>query len=445
MTRGVSKESPRGLSRVRANAAGIDLGAREHYVAVPPERGAPVRKFGCFTQDLEEMARWLKSHGVTTVAMESTGVYWVPVFQVLARHDLDVHLVSTRHMKSVPGRKTDVADCQWIQYLHECGVLQGSFRPADAVCVVRGYVRQRETLSDERARHVLRMQKALEQMNVQLHKVVSDITGETGMAITRAILKGERDGKKLASLRNYRCHQPEEQIARALVGDFREELLFCLQQEVDSYDFVQRQLARCDEEILARLKSFEAKAEAKTTPKSKSRKDNPEVRLALFRAAGVDLSLIPGLGSTNLQTILAEVGFDLSAFPSEKAFASWTCLAPRNFITGGKRKHAPHSAASRVGQAFRIAAQTLANSKTALGAFYRRMRGRKGGPFAVSVTAHKLAKLFYRLLKHGDAYVERGVSYYEERYRTQRLSGALKTLKTLGYVATLQQAPNAVP
>lgn len=445
MTKAVSKESPRGLSRVRANAAGIDLGAREHYVAVPPEREAPVRKFGCFTQDLEEMAAWLKSHGVTTVAMESTGVYWVPVFQVLARRGLEVHLVSTRHMKSVPGRKTDVADCQWIQYLHECGVLQGSFRPADAICVVRGFVRQRDTLAEESARHVLRMQKALEQMNVQLHKVVSDVTGETGMAIIREILKGERDGKKLAALRNYRCHQSEEQIARALVGDFREELLFCLQQEVESYDFVQKQMARCDEEILARLKSFEAKAEAKTAPKSKGKRDNPDVRLALHRAAGADLSLIPGLGSRNLQTILAEVGFDLSAFPSEKAFASWTTLAPRNFITGGKRKHAPHAAASRVAEAFRVAAQTLANSKTALGAFYRRMRARKGGPFAVAVTAHKLAKLFYRLLKHGDAYVERGVTSYEDRYKAQRLSGALKTLKALGYVATIQQAPNPVP
>lgn len=442
----LSNERPRGLSRIHPNAAGIDLGAREHYVALPPEREAPVRKFGCFTRDLEEMAAWLKANGVTTVAMESTGVYWVPVFQVLERRGLEVLLVSTRHLKAVPGRKTDVLDCQWIQHLHECGLLRSSFRPADAICVVRGYVRQRDTLRDESSRHVLRMQKALEQMNVQLHKVVSDITGETGMAIIKAILGGERDGQKLAKLRNYRVKQSEEQIARALVGDFRDELVFCLQQEVEAYDFVQEQISRCDEQILARLKSFEAKVEPEVpATDKKGKKQADEVCVALFRAAGADLSLIPGLGPRNLPTLFAEVGFDLSKFPSEKAFASWATLAPRNFITGGKRKRAPQAGASRVADAFRVAAQTLANSKTALGAFYRRMRARKGAPFAVAVTAHKLAKLFYRLLKHGESYVERGVDYYQERYRAQQVRSALKTLKSHGFTATLQPASNAVP
>jgi len=423
------------------------LGAREHYVALPPEREAPVRKFGCFTHDLEEMAAWLKANGVTTVAMESTGVYWVPVYQVLEKRGLEVLLVSTRHMKAVPGRKSDVLDCQWIQHLHECGLLRSSFRPADAICVVRGYVRQRDTLRDESCRHVLRMQKALEQMNVQLHKVVTDITGETGMAIIKAILGGERDGTKLATLRNYRCQQSEEQIARALVGDFRDELLFCLRQEFDAYHFVQAQIFRCDEEILARVKSFEAKVEPGAVPSKgkKSKKQADEVCLALFRAAGADLSLIPGLGPRNLPTLFAEVGFDLSKFPTEKAFASWATLAPRNFITGGKRKRAPQAGASRVADSFRVAAQTLANSKTALGAFYRRMRARKGAPFAVAVTAHKLAKLFYRLLKHGESYVERGVDYYQERYKAQQVRSALKTLKGHGYSATLQLAPTAVP
>lgn len=443
----LSKERPSGMRRVHPNAAGIDLGAREHYVALPPEREAPVRKFGCFTHDLEAMAAWLKANGVTTVAMESTGVYWVPVYQVLEKRGLEVLLVSTRHMKAVPGRKSDVLDCQWIQHLHECGLLVSSFRPADAICVVRGYVRQRDTLRDESCRHVLRMQKALEQMNVQLHKVVSDVTGETGMAIIKAILGGERDGVKLAKLRNYRCKQSEEQIAQALVGDFRDELLFCLRQEFDAYDFVQKQIANCDEEILTRLKSFEAKVEpAEVSPTGKkSKKQADEVCLALFRAAGADLSLIPGLGPRNLPTLFAEVGFDLSKFRSEKAFASWATLAPRNFITGGKRKRAPQAGASRVADAFRVAAQTLANSKTALGAFYRRMRGRKGAPFAVAVTAHKLAKLFYRLLKHGESYVERGVDYYQERYKAQQVRAALKTLKSHGFVPTLQLASGAVP
>ena len=445
MPKETSNKSRGVQDRINLNAAGIDLGAEYHFVALPPERGVSVRKFRCFTTDLEEMAAWLKGHGISTIAMESTGVYWVPVFQVLERRGFDVQLVSTRNLKSVAGRKSDVADCQWIQHLHECGLLRGSFRPEDAICVVRGYIRQRDGLTEERTRHTLRMQKALEQMNVQLHKVVSDITGETGMAIIDAILKGERDGKKLASLRNYRCHQSPEQIASALAGDFREELIFCLKQNVEAYRFISGQIAACDEEVLTKLKSFTAKVELKNLPKSKKRGDNPEVLRALNAAAGADLSLIPGLGAKNLQTIFAEVGFDLQKFRSERAFASWATLAPKNFITGGKRKRAPQAGASRVSNAFRIAAQTLANSKTALGAFYRRMRGRKGGPFAVAVTAHKLAKLFYRLLKHGEAYVERGVDYYQERYKAQQIRAAMKTLATHGFHATLKQVPTAVP
>lgn len=445
MTKELSKRSRGVLDRINLNAAGIDLGARSHYVALPPDLGVAVRQFGCFTKDLEEMAAWLKVHGISTVAMESTGVYWVPVFQILERRGFDVQLVSTRNLKSVAGRKTDVADCQWIQHLHECGLLRGSFRPEDAICVVRGYIRHRDSLREESTRHVLRMHKALEQMNVQLHKVVSDVTGETGMAIIDAILNGERDGQKLAALRNYRCHQSAEQIACALAGDFREELLFCLKQNVAAYRFIEQQIATCDAEVLVRLQSFRAKAELKDLPEPKNKRDNPEVRRALFAAAGADLSLIPGLGAKNLQTIFAEVGFDLSKFPSERAFASWATLAPRNFVTGGKRKRAPQSGASRVSNAFRVAAQTLANSKTAFGAFYRRMRGRKGGPFAVAVTAHKLAKLFYRLLRYGDRYVERGVSYYEERYKAQQVRGAMKTLATHGFHVTVQQIPSAVP
>jgi len=448
MSKSKSKKSAVGLRCVNLNAAGIDLGARSHHVALPPDRGVPVRQFNCFTEDLKAMADWLKMNGVTTVAMESTGVYWIPVFQVLESHGLDVQLVSTRHLKAVPGRKTDVLDCQWIQHLHECGLLRGSFRPADAICVVRAYVRHRDVLAEESVRHVQRMQKALEQMNLQLHKVVDDITGETGMAIIEAVLNGERDGKKLAALRNWRCHKSEGEIARALVGDFRDELLFCLRQEVEAYRFVQAQVSRCEEQILVRLNAFEAKADIKDIPKAKNKKvEESEVRLALFRASGVDLSLIPGLGPKNLPTLIAEVGLSLDKFPSEKAFASWATLAPKNFITGGKRKKVKNSqsAASRVGQAFRMAAQSLARSQTALGAFYRRMQGRKGGTFAVAVTAHKLAKLFYRLLKHGHNYVERGIDYYEERYKAQRVRAALKILTQQGFNAPLQPIPTAVP
>lgn len=445
MSKSKSKESPVVLGRVNPNAAGIDLGAKSHYVALPPDRNEPVRQFGCYTEDLVALADFLIANGVTTVAMEATGVYWVPPYQVLERKGLKVELVSTRHLKAVPGRKTDVLDCQWIQHLHECGLLRGSFRPDDAICVVRAYVRHRDTLTEELGRHVQRMQKALEQMNLQLHKVVDDITGATGMAIIDAVLSGERDGKKLAALRNYRCHKSEDEIARALVGDFRDELLFCLRQEVEAYRFVAAQVSRCDEEILARLQALETKADEKDIPKAKNKKADDQIRVALFKAAGVDLSRIPGLGTTNLPTLIAEVGFDISKFPSEKAFARWARLAPNNFITGGKRKRTPQSAATRVGQAFRMAAQAIARTQTALGAFYRRMRARKGGPFAVAVTAHKIAKLFYRLLKHGQNYVEAGVDAYEARYKEQRVAAALRTLKTHGFRPILEPIPNAVP
>jgi transposase len=417
------------------NAAGIDLGSREHYVAVPEGSSAtPVRKFGCYTADLEAMAAWLKESHIETVAMESTGVYWVPVFQLLAKAGFDVQLVSTKHLKAVPGRKTDVADCQWIQLLHERGMLRGSFRPEEAICVVRGYMRHRDGLTKESAELIQRMQKSLEQMNVQLHKVVSDITGQTGMAIIDAILEGERDGTKLARLRDGRCKKSEAEIAKALRGDFRDEFLFCLRQDVDGYRFIQKQIEKCEEEILARWRAFETKADIADAPAAKSHKERTEVRLELFRVTGKDLSVIPGLGSRNLQTLLAEVGFDLKRFPNEKAFASWATVAPRNNISGGKRRHSPPtSASSKVAQVFRIAAQTLANSKTALGAFYRRMRSRKGGTFAVAVTAHKLAKVFFRVLKNGTAYAEKGADYYDERYKSQRIHAALQTLKKLGY------------
>jgi transposase len=436
-------QSVASMSVHHENAAGIDLGSRDHFVALPDGRSATtVRKFGCYTEDLEAMAAWLKENRIDTIAMESTGVFWVPVFQLLAKAGFDVQLVSTKHLKTVPGRKTDVEDCQWIQLLHERGMLRGSFRPEEAICVVRGYMRHRDVLTREGAELIQRMQKSLEQMNVQLHKAVSSITGQTGMAIIDAILGGERDGMKLASLRDGRCKKTEAEIAKALRGDFRDEFLFCLRQDVDGYRFIQKQIDECEAQILERWREFETKADVAKAPAAKSHKERTEVRLELFRVTGTDLSVIPGLGSRNLQTLLAEVGFDLSRFPNEKAFSSWATVAPRNNISGGRRRHSPPtSASSKVSQVFRIAAQTLANSKTALGAFYRRMRNRKGGTFAVAVTAHKLAKLFYRVLRHGTAYVEKGADYYDERYKNQRIKTALKTLKNLGYQPPTEAVP----
>lgn len=447
MTNRKSKRTRAALGSVNPNAAGIDLGSEQHWVSIPPDRGEEtVRAFDCFTGDLEKMADWLRSHGITTVAMESTGVYWIPPFELLAARGFDVQLVSTKHINAVPGRKTDVADCQWIQHLHECGLLRGSFRPKDDICEVRGLVRHRDTLTEEASKFLLRMQKSLDQMNLHLHKVITDISGKTGMAIIDAILAGERDGRKLAALRDYRCRTSEETIVRALTGNFRDEHLFCLRQNLDAYRFVQAQIVVCDAEILTRFKSLEDKAGELELPPPKNKRDNGDVRLALFRAAGADLSCVPSFGSQNLQTIFAEVGFDLSKFRSEKAFASWTQSAPKNNVTGGKqRRGARATSTSRVKQAFRVAAQTLANSKSALGAFYRRMRARKGPAFANAVTAHKLARLFYRMLKHGQQYKDPGAVYYEQRRSAQRKNAALKTLASLGFHATLREIPNTVP
>ena len=430
----------RGLRAVHGNAAGIDLGAREHWVALPPGRVEnAVRRFGCFTEDLALMATWLRDNGIDTVAMESTGVYWVPVYQVLEREGIDVHLVNAKHFKSVPGRKTDVVDCQWLQHLHECGLLRGSFRPAEAICVIRSYVRQRDKLVQEAARHVLRIQKALDQMNVQLHKVVSDITGDTGLAIIKAILAGERDPHVLASLRNYRCRRSADEIAKALVGDWRDEHLFCLGQDVAAYEFTQGQMQACEEQAQKALEQLEVKGDIATLPAAKSKKTDTALRRTLFVATGVDLTRISGLAPTTVQAIVAETGVDASRWPNEKAFASWATLAPRNKITGGKRFKAPkHSGASRVAQLFRVAAQTLANSKTALGAFYRRMRARKGPTFANAVTAHKLAKQVYRMLRYGTAFVEQGDQHYEALYRARKLSSAVAQLRQLGFNVQLE-------
>ena len=371
-----STKSNRDRGVIHPNAAGIDLGSREHWVALPPGRSEQVvQSFECYTEDLEKMAQWLEQNGIETIAMESTGVYWIPVYQVLERHGFDVHLVNTKHMKTVPGRKTDIIDCQWIQHLHECGLLQGSFRPADAICVIRSYVRHRENLIGESSRHILRMQKALEQMNIQLHKVLRDITSQTGKKIIGAILDGERDPLNLAAYRNARCHKSVEEIAKALVGDWREEHLFCLRQEYEAYKFIQGQISACEQAALQALKQLEQKADTSSLPPAKSKKADNELRQVLFIATGVDLTKISGLAPITIQSIIAETGVDVTKWHSEKAFASWCNLAPKNKITGGKRyKTIKESAANRVAGTFRVAARTLANSHTALGAYYRRMR-----------------------------------------------------------------------
>ena len=351
---------------IQAHAAGIDLGARSHYVALPPDRGEPVRCFEPFTQDLVEMADWLVLHGVKTVAMEATGVYWIPVYQVLERAGLEVQLVNARHYSNVPGRKTDVSDCQWLQHLHECGLVRGSFRPEDAICVVRSYTRQRDTWVEESSRHVLRMQKALEQMNVQLHKVVSNVMGKTGQGIIKAILDGERNPEVLARLRDRRCRKSEEEICRALRGDWREEHLFCLRQSHEAYEFVQARIAECEQTALATWQAMASKSSDGESPGGNGA-PGQDIAQELIRLTGVDLFAVEGLGPGLVPKLLAETGLDMSAWPTEKHFASWAGLCPPNRITGGRRFRVGRPAKrSRVAQLFKMAAQGVANSKTPL-------------------------------------------------------------------------------
>ena len=441
-TDGESPQESNSFEAINKNAAGIDIGSGEHWVCVPSDRAEQnVRCFGCFTPDLMALAEWLIECRVETVAMEATGVYWIPVFQILEAKGLEVNLVNAHHVKTVPGRKSDVLDCQWLQKLHTCGLLSASFRPRDQVCVLRSYIRQRETLIKEAATHVQRMQKALIMMNLQLHKVVSDITGATGMAIIRAMVAGERNPHKLAELKDRRIHSSSEQIAHALTGDYRAEHLFVLQQELTLYDIYQQQIAATDQEIEKCLAKFESQTEDSPPPrKGKKRKKAPgnepkfDLHRHLFRISGVDFTQIDGLNVLTVQTILSEVGLDPTRFPTVKHFCSWLGLCPGSRITGGKVKSSQtRKVVNRAANAFRLAAQSLSRSCSALGAFYRRMRSRLGAPKAITATAHKLARMFYRLWTTREAYSDPGVDYYQQQYRERMVNNLQKKALDLGF------------
>ena len=430
------------FERINPHAAGIDIGSGEHWVCVPAEKAAEnVRCFGCFTPDLIALAEWLIECQVDTVAMEATGVYWIPLFQILEAKGLAVNLVNAHHVKTVPGRKSDVLDCQWLQKLHTFGLLSASFRPDDQICVLRSYIRQRETLIKEAGTHVQRMQKALVMMNLQLHKVVSDITGLTGMAIIRAMVAGERNPHKLAALKDPRIHSSTEQIAHALTGDYRAEHLFVLQQELALYDIYQQQIAATDREIEKCLANFDSQTQAPPPArKGKKRKkplgNEPKFNLHrhLFRISGVDLTQIDGLNVLTVQTILSEVGLDPTRFPSVKHFCSWLGLCPGSRITGGKVKSSQtRKVINRAANAFRIAAQSLSRSRSALGSFYRRLRARLGAPKAITATAHKLARMFYRLWTTREAYTDPGADYYEQQYRERMVNNLQKKALDLGF------------
>jgi transposase len=424
-------ELPKHLQHINPHAAGIDVGSRSHFVAVPEGTGEePVREFSSFTDDLQLMADWLISCDITTVAMESTGIYWIPVFEMLENRGLDVKLVNARHVKNVPGRKSDVLDCQWLQQLHSYGLLAGAFRPAEQICALRAYVRQRMNLVRYAASHIQHMQKALAQMNLQLTNVVSDITGVTGMRIIKAILNGERDPLVLARMRDPRCKNSSAVIARSLRGNFRPEHLFNLKQAVDLHAFYQRQIDECDRQILEQLSSFDV-GDSGNGPKSESPATIGE---ALQQMTGVDLTRIDGIDSNSALKIIAEIGIDMNRWKSAKHFSSWLGLCPGTKISGGKvlsSKTKP--VANRAAMTFRMAAFTLFRSKSALGAYLRRQRSRLGAPKAITATAHKLARLVYAMLKYGTDYVDAGQEYYEERYRTRVVQNLKRKAQELGF------------
>lgn len=432
-----------GLESINLDAAGIDIGSEEHFVAVPAGRdpqGRVVRSFGAVTSELHTLADWLEACDVSTVAMESTGVYWIPLFDLLQARGFEVRLVNPRHLKNVPGRKTDVIDCQWIQQLHTYGLLQGSFRPDAEICVLRSYLRQRDTLVQYRSSHVQHMQKALDQMNIKLHKVISHLTGVTGLRIVRAILDGERDPKTLARLRHGRCKQPERVVAQALEGTWREEHLFALRQAVELYDTYTQQIQACDARIEAHLTTFDDRSAGGEPPKPPRHLTTNvsapgfDAHSQLYRISGVDLTRIDGIAETTALTLIAEVGLDMSRWPSEKHFASWLGLSPGNKVSGGKRLSGrTPPCANRAAHALRLAAQSLHRSQSALGAFLRRLKARLGAPKAITATAHKLARIVYRMLRYGTEYVDVGQAYYEQRYQ-QRLLGSLeRKARQLGY------------
>jgi transposase len=454
LTRQLRTENP-GLDVVHPRAAGIDVGNSAHYVAVRPDQDPDsVRRFECFTADLHRLADWLESCGVETVAMQSTGVYWIPLYEILEQRGLKVYLVNARHTKNLPGRKSDVQESQWLLKLHTYGLLNNSFQPTAEIRVARTYWRQRSEHIHGASSCVQRMQKALTQMNVQLANVISDLSGVTGQTIVRAILAGERNPNKLAELSHPLIRASREEIARSLEGNWRPELLFVLKQETEMYDQYRRRIAECDKELEAHLKNFADRVPLqaanehqqhdapkrhlkKTQPSGKrsSASNRPGFDLAseLYRICGVDLTRIDSINVLVAQTVVSEVGLDMSRWNTEAHFASWLGLCPDNRISGDKvlSKGTRH-VVNRAATALRIAATTLLRSQSYLGAQYRRLRSKLGAPKAITAMAHKLARLVYRMLKYGQEYVDKGTQYYEDRNRNQQLDLLRKRAAKLG-------------
>lgn len=434
------------LPTINLYAAGVDIGSRSHFVAAPNKKGEIItREFGTFTVDLEQIVNWLKSLNITTVAMESTGTYWIPLYEKLEEASINAVLVNASHVKNVPGRKTDVKDCQWIQKLHSLGLLRGAFRPKDDTLKLRTILRHRQSLVRHQSPHVLHMQKALMCMNIQLHHAVSDILGLTGMSIINEILQGERDCKKLAALRDRRCLNDEETIARALNGNYSKEHLLILEQSVQMYKSYQQLIHACDKELEKILSSFDDKVIPESIDqfksegnykKNRAKKNAIDFQVAplMHQKTGANLFDIPTFNTTTVLIAISEIGVDVSAWRTSKHFVSWLTLAPRNKISGGKVLSSSTSKKKNaLAKALKFAASTLYLSKTYLGAQYRRLHAKLGAQKAITAMARKLAIILYNMLKHGQAFVEQGMEKHKKDHRKRMLNNLRKRAAELGY------------
>lgn len=431
------------LQNTNPNTAGIDIGATEIYIAVPHDRDSnPVRRFDTFTADLHDAAKWLKDCSIDSIAMESTGVYWIPVFQILESYGFEVVLVNARHVKNVPGRKTDVQDCQWLQYLHSVGLLRGSHRPPQEVCAVRSLLRHRDGLVKTAASHIQHMQKSLTQMNLQIHNVISNITGVTGLAILDAILSGERDPHKLAALKDGRIKATKDTIAKSLEGDYLPEHVFTLKQSLQVYRHYQQMMAECDREIESHLNNFDSRIDVDQKPppttstsrKGKGNEPNFDLRTHMHRILGTDLTQIEGINSVTAHVFFTEVGCDVSKFSKGGNFVSWLNLCPGNKISGGKILSS-HTlpGKNRLAKALQMSAMSLWRSNSYLGNYYRRKRAKNGAPSAITDTAHKLARIIYHLIKTGTQFDESVFSTQEEAHQKRTLRNLKNKAKSLGY------------
>jgi transposase len=442
--------TPENMPIIHPHAAGIDVGAEEHWVCVPTDRDAqPIQKFSAFTCDLHRLADWLTACRITTVVMESTGVYWISLFQILEAHGFEVALVNARHVKNVPGRpKTDRFDCRWLQRLHSYGLLASSFRPPEAICQLRSLMRHRDSLIQMSVKHIQHMQKSLDQMNLHLHHVISDVTGVTGLRIIRAIVTGERDPRTLATYRDYRIKSSEDTLAKALEGDYRPEHVFTLTQSLALYDVTQTQIAACEQEIERVLGTFDSLVDPDdhplpppTTAHRQPRRNEPafDLRSHLYRITGVDLTQVPGLQAPTIHLVLSEVGLDMSKWPTDKHFVSWLGLCPDNRISGGKvLATGSRRVQNRASRALRMAAQSLRTSPSYLGAFFRRMRSKLGPAKATTATAHKLAKIIYHMLKEQTPYRERSAEHYLQKDHERKMRQLRQQAKHLGFALVPQ-------